>query len=408
MSDGLNKIYDAVVIGAGPAGSSFAYHASRAGLSVLLVEKQREVAHTVLCAEGVSSEFLKLVEGKGLERDFVASYIYGGVLTYNGEKIVEVSLSEPAGVILERKIFDRYLVELAVLAGSDIAVNTKFTGAERKENGIEVHLLSKGEEIRVFTPLLVGADGPASSVGKSLGLFTSYNRKDDFFAKQVYAYCESVKDGYLYFGIGGDIAPKGYAWIFQKGGGFANVGVGIPGQRQGLDGYLNNFLEKHCKSFKILGITHGVVPTGFHKRKIFDDNVLILGDAARLADPLTGGGIANAYISGMVAARVAEVARRKKDYTKRVLKAYRRELNRLILHDYMITLYMKLFYHALSEEELERFMHSLKHAIGDMEITPPVNPGNMLLKILKKDPAFLLRFGRKGIYAAKESLREFI
>ncbi len=404
----FNKKYDAIVIGAGPAGSAFAYYASRAGLSVLLVEKQREVAHTVLCAEGVSSELLKLLGNESFTRNFIATYVYGGILTHNGKRIVEVSLSEPGGAILERKIFDRYLAERAVLAGSDIAVNTKFVGAERKGDEVEVQLITGERKVQLLTPLLVGADGPASKVAKTLGIFDPYDKNDDFFAYQVYAYCDGIKDNYLYFGIGEHIAPLGYAWIFPKGGGFANVGVGIPGKRENLDKYLNNFLEKHCESFKILGITHGVVPTGFHKRRIFDDNVLILGDAARLADPLTGGGIANAYISGMTAAKAAEKAKKEKDFSKRVLKTYYRELRKWILHDYMVTLFAKLFYHSLSSEELEEFMNSIRDAIGKMEITPPINPLSMLMKIVKKDPMFLLRFGRKGIYAAKESLREFI
>ncbi len=408
MNSGLNKVYDAVVIGAGPAGSSFAYHASRAGLSVLLVEKQREVAHTILCAEGVSSEFLKLLGEERFTRNFVASYVYGGILTHNGKKIAEVSFSEPVGAVLERKIFDRYLVERAVVAGSDIKVNTRFIGAERKEEGIEVHLLSGGREIRLTTHLIVGADGPASGVAKSLGLFSPYNRNYDFFTTQIYAYCEDIRDNYLYFGVGEKVAPLGYGWIFPKGGGFANIGVGIPGKRENLEEYLNTFLQKHCRTIKILGITHGVVPTGFHKRKIFGDNVLILGDAARLADPLTGGGIANAYISGMVAAKAAEKAKKEGDFSEKVLKAYWKELKKWIFPDYMVTLYAKNFYHSLSPEELEELLYSIKDIVGKVKVTPPVSPLGALLKIIKKDPALLFRFGSKGFYAAKESLREFI
>lgn len=404
----LKEKYDAVVIGAGPAGSAFAFYAARAGLSVLLVEKQREVAHTVVCAEGVSLDFLRLIENKGHNRNYVATYIYGGILTYNGEKILDVSLKEPGGAVLERKIFDRYLVERAVLEGSDIAVNTKFITAERRGDVIEVILASQGRRIRITTPLIVGADGPASAVAKSLGLFTPYDKKDDFFTFQVYAFCEGNKENYIYFGIGDEVAPYGYAWMFPKGGGFLNVGIGIPGIGNNLERYLNKFLKKHCKTFKILGITHGAVPTVFHKRKIFDNNVLIVGDAARLADPLTGGGIANAYISGMVAAKVAKKAKEEGDFTKKVLKIYFRDLKKWIMSDYMVTMYAKIFYHSLSSEELKDFMFSLKETISKMEITPPFNPWRMLIKIIKRNPMFLLRFGKKGLYAAKESLREFI
>ncbi len=403
------KWYDAVVIGAGPAGSSFAYYAAKQGLKVLIVEKQREVAHTILCAEGVSSEFLKLVEkGSKFTRSYVAAYIYGGVLTYNGKPYVEARLTEPGGAILERKIFDRYLAERAISAGADMLVNTRFINAERSGDSIEVLVRSGLEEKRILTPLLVGADGPASSVSKSMGLYKGYQKDYDFFTYQVYAYCKGIKDNYLYFGIGDEVAPYGYAWIFPKGGGFANVGVGIPGRRDGLDMYLNNFLEKHCKDFKILGVTHGVVPTGFHNQELYGDNVLILGDAARLADPLTGGGIANAYISGMVAADVAKKAKEQKDFGKGVLKYYRRNLRKWILRDYMVTLFAKIFYVSLSKEELSNFMESIGGSLGTMEITPPINPVAMLTKVLKKDPLFLFKFGRKGIYAAKETLREFI
>ena len=404
----LKNKYDAIVIGAGPAGSSFAFHASRSGLRVLLVEKQREIGHTILCAEGVSSEFLKLIKDKGHSRNFVARYVYGGILTYNGEKILDVSVNEPLGAVLERKIFDRYLAELAIKAGSDILINTKFIKAEREKGLVKVYLRSHGEDIVLSAPLLIGADGPASSVSKSLGLFTPYDKEDDYFTVQVYAYCDEIKDNYLYFGIGDAIAPNGYAWIFPKGGGFANVGVGIPGTRDGLDTYLKNFLKKHCSTYKILGETYGVVPTKFHKRPIYGNNVLILGDAARLADPLTGGGIANAYISGIAASEVASFAKKMGDYSRKALRLYEKKLKKWIFSDYMITLCAKIFYNALEKKELESFMYSLKDAIGHIEITPPLKPMSMLFRILRKDPAFLFKFGKKGLYAAKECLREFI
>ncbi len=405
----IKKNYDAVVIGAGPAGSSFAYYAVGKGLSVLMVEKQREVAHTILCAEGVSSEFLSLVrKGDGHQRDYIATYIYGGILTYDGKPYVETRLTEPGGAILERKIFDRYLAERAVRKGADILVNTRFVSAERKGNDIEVHLKRGNNDEIVLTSLLVDASGPTSVVAKALGLFEEYDKDTDFYTYQVYGYCDGIKDNYLYFSIGENIAPKGYAWIFPKGGGFANIGVGIPGKRDGLDVYLNNFLEKHCKTFKILGVIHGVVPTGFHKRRLYDDNVLILGDAARLADPLTGGGIANAYISGLVAAEVASQAKKEGKFDVSVLKGYERRLKKWIMHDYMVTLFAKMFYVSLSREELQSFMESIGESLGHMEINPPINPVSMLLKVLKKDPLFLFRFGRKGIYAAKETLRQFI
>ncbi len=401
--------YDAIVVGAGPAGSSFAYYAAKKGLKVLIVEKQREVAHTILCAEGVSSEFLRLVNRDSeFTRNYVATYIYGGILTYNGKPYVEARLSEPGGAILERKIFDRYLAERALRKGADILVNTKFVSAERNGNVIKVLLKHGGEDKVFLTPLVVDASGPTASVAKSLGLYEDYDKDTTFYTYQVYAYCDGIKENYLYFGIGEEVAPKGYAWIFPKGQGFANIGVGIPGKGDNLDRYLDNFLEKHCKSIKILGVTHGVVPTGFHRRKLYGDNILILGDAARLADPLTGGGIANAYISGMVAAEAAFLAKEENDFSSFRLKLYDRALKKWLMHDYMITLFAKLFYVSLSREELEHFVESIGESLGIMEITPPINPVAMLMKVLKRDPLFLFKFGRKGIYAAKETLRQFI
>ena len=401
--------YDAIVIGAGPAGSSFAYYAVRKGLSVLLVEKQREVAHTILCAEGVSMEFLNLVEKElAHKRNYVAAYIHGGVLTYEGKPYVEVKLKKPGGAILERKIFDRYLVERAVKEGADILVNTKFINANRKGKKVEV-TLKNGNQERVFnTSLIIDASGPAAVIAKSLGIFKDYDKNTDFYTYQIYGYCDGIRDDYLYFGIGESVAPHGYAWIFPKGGGFANIGVGIPGKRDGLHTYLNNFLEKHCKGVKILGVTHGVVPTVFHKRKLYADNVLILGDAARLADPLTGGGIANAYISGLVGAEVAAFAIKKRDFGENLLKVYEKKLKEWIMHDYIITLFAREFYTSLSSEELRSFVESVKEALGTMEIHPPLNPVSMLIKVLKKDPLFLFRFGAKGIYAAGETLRQII
>jgi digeranylgeranylglycerophospholipid reductase len=136
-----------------------------------------------------------------------------------------------------------------------------------------------------------------------------------------------VEPNYCEFVLG-SAAPGGYLWIFPKGNGRANVGIGVQGTKckRGADAkyYLDKFVNEdpRLKDGQILEIVAGGVSTCPGLDDTVLDNFLAVGDAARLIDPITGGGIAYACQSGMYAGQVLVDCAKEGDFSKAALQVY--------------------------------------------------------------------------------------
>ncbi|MCK4781610.1 NAD(P)/FAD-dependent oxidoreductase [Candidatus Parcubacteria bacterium] len=316
----MKEKYDIVVVGAGPAGSMTAKTAAKNGLEVLLMEKKMVIGHPVQCAEAV---------GKGLEKflniksKWVAQKIKGSYMYFpDGTRIV-MPQGNKTGYVLERKIFDRDLAMQAARAGAKVRIGTK---AEDLliENGFVkgVKGISFGKKFEVFADIVIGTDGVGSKVGRWAGIDTSTEIMPC--AQFLLAGIE-IDSGYSEFYLGEKIAPGGYAWVFPKGEGVANVGLGFPRERaeQGLtvSDYLKRFIRKKFPEGQIIEKIPGAVPVAPIK-KIVENGYMTAGDAAGQVDSLTGAGIRNAVEAGIMAAEVAAKAISKGDVSIKMLMEY--------------------------------------------------------------------------------------
>jgi len=322
--------YDVVVVGAGPGGSIAARTVAEHGLSVLLLEKRQEIGTPVRCAEGPGTEVLcRYID---VEPAWIAQEINGGrIFSPNGTPVV---IEYPgAGVVLERKIFDRRLAETAAEAGAEILVKARVTGVIKSEkdgkvNG--VHYRYGGKHYTVGAKVVIAADGVESQVGRWAGIdTTSELRHVDVCAQYLMANIDLDEPGFCDFYVGHKIAPRGYAWVFPKGARIANVGVGIGGDASGVDGkfaldYLNEFVGRKFPQGSILSQIAGCVSTSDSLHDIVADGIMLVGDAAHHNDPISGGGIVNAMIGGHLAAEVAVEAILHDDVSSAFLKEYER------------------------------------------------------------------------------------
>ncbi|MCX7021570.1 MAG: NAD(P)/FAD-dependent oxidoreductase [bacterium] len=249
--------YDVIVVGAGPAGSSTAYHAARGGLRVLLLEKRQQVGFPVRCAEAVGSggfvEELgddEILFPDGPEGDLAppyrAAHLHGGITVSPGGNRAHVK-KEGAGWVLERKLFDLHLAERAAGVGAELRVKTQALSAERSGTLWRIEVRRPGGMETVEAPVLVGADGIEGLVGRWTGLSRHLPPADVHAGAQVLAagLPAWVEDDTVYFFLGSRVAPGGYAWLFPKGRGTANVGLGIMGSGQSgtAQAYLRDFLS---------------------------------------------------------------------------------------------------------------------------------------------------------------------
>jgi digeranylgeranylglycerophospholipid reductase len=364
----MKDSYDVLVIGAGPAGSTAARTAAEKGLDVLLIEKRQEIGDPVRCAEGVSKEYLKKhveIDKRWICADLTGSRIYAP----DGTKIEmseEIAGGE-VGYVLERKVFDRALAELAAKAGAEVRVKTRATGLIIEEDFVKgARLMHLGKEYDVRAKIVIGADGVESKVGRWAGIDTSLKPIDIETCVQYLIAGADINQEYCEFYIGNEIAPGGYVWIFPKGEGKANVGIGVLGSKLGkfkprpID-YLNNFLEKRFPDAKIVEMFFGGVPVSGSIERTSTNGLMLIGDAARQSDPITGGGILNAMDAGKIAGEAAYAAISAGDVSLEKLdEVYEKPWRETIGHAIDLSLIVKNCFINISDENLNSLAHSLE------------------------------------------------
>lgn len=380
-------MYDVVVVGAGPAGSMAAKTCAERGCEVLLIEKRQEIGTPVRCAEGISKKALqRFVE---IDKRWIAAEVIGAkIYAPDGTEITmaEEMAGNEVGYVLERKIFDRHLARLAAKAGAEVIVKTAFISFERIGNRLKLKLKRIGEDLEVETKILIGADGVESRVGRMAGIIRTLKKSEIESCSQYLMSGLEIDENYTYFYLGNELAPGGYAWIFPKGEGCANVGIGVLPSiaKKNAKFYLDRFIEKVGIRGRIVELVSGAVPVYGEVETAVADNIMLAGDAAYHSDPITGGGIANALSAGYYAGVVASEAIEKNDFSANYLRRY----DELWKADFGWKLRrnkkLQEFFLKLSDEALNDLAKSIAgKKIKDMSIEAIVS------ELLKKNPSLL-------------------
>jgi len=326
--------YDVVVVGAGPAGSSAARYAALGGCNTLMIEKRQEIGSPVRCGEGIARHFLDDC-GIPFENKWVAQEVKGAKIISpagNVLKIDEKHAGNEVGIVLERDAFDKACAKLAAKAGSEIWVKATAVGL-LKDNGrvTGVRVKRLEEEFNIEADCVVAADGYESQVGRWAG-FKTLLKAGDITGTLQYR-LTNISEGhdfpdYCEFWLG-TCAPAGYIWVFPKDECTANVGLGISLDRlknkMDLKMYLDAFCKKdpRMKHAQFLDMVTGGVSTCPPVKETVRDGIAMVGDAARHIDPITGGGIGNGCLAGMILGKVlGDIKERGGSYSKQDLQPY--------------------------------------------------------------------------------------
>ncbi|MGE5802436.1 MAG: NAD(P)/FAD-dependent oxidoreductase [Gemmatimonadota bacterium] len=317
---------DVLVVGAGPAGAVAAWQAKLAApeLDVVLLERDRAVGSPVRCAEGVGDAGLREFANPD-GADWAARRITRVI--FQAPDDTEVLVAERGvGWVLDRTRFDAYLAAEASRAGADVRVGAEATAMTR--NGGDrwhVRVTERGQEEIYRARIVIGADGVETMVGRWAGLDTRVPSRDmESCAQYVLQGIEFDPDA-IYLQFSDAIAPGGYAWIFPKAVGVANVGLGMVALKS--DGrnarqYLDAWIARRFPNGARTGYTVGGVIVHTTIKKAYADGVMVAGDAAHMINPLSGGGIINAMKAGRLAACTAAAAIREGDTSERRLSRY--------------------------------------------------------------------------------------
>jgi digeranylgeranylglycerophospholipid reductase len=299
----MDETYDIIIVGAGPAGSSAALAAAQRGVKVLLLEQRQRIGVPVQCAEFVPRWISRAVH---FSSTCVVQTIETMITHLPDQSTYE--LKSP-GYMLDRSIFDKELAASAVQQGAHLSVQSRVTGLTPEEVVIE-----RGEGKKVIrSKVVIGADGVRSSVAQWVG----GRRRKEIVALQYEVVIPRQMDTVEIF-FSREV-EGGYAWFFPKGK-TANIGIGtLPKKANVLVTLLAGFLDsladfKGFTGIHIVGKTGGAIPCDTPGQTVFG-NVLLAGDAAGHAHPITGAGILNAVIGGEMAGRISAEAVLNKNLT---------------------------------------------------------------------------------------------
>ena len=291
------NIYDAIIIGSGPAGSSAAYVLSKKGKKVLVLEKEKLPRYKT-CGGGLTYKALKLIPfdlTEIIEKNCYSSEIND----YEGNVSFKTQRENPMVLMTMRSSLDYKLISEAKTIGAQLKENTDVKDLNLLDDRIEVIIKNSNEKF--CAKFIIAADGALSPVAKKI--FKEFQKKPiPALECEVYVDDKILRNfnNAARFDFG--VVPNGYGWVFPKRD---HLSIGVLSMKV-KDVNLNN---SYLKYLELLGINkiikserHGFVIPLNTRKNFAKDRILLTGDAAGFADPVTGEGISFAIQSGQLAA----------------------------------------------------------------------------------------------------------
>ena len=333
--------FDVAIIGAGPSGSSAAIALARRGYAVALVDKER-FPREKLCGDFVNPTNWPILDTLGVEQEILSRerqrITAFRITTFAGAE-AEVPLPCKSGQAvfglgLRRAIFDHILLRKAEEENATVLPGSTIRELKRDSQGwlFQVDRLDGLEELRA--KVLIGADGRNSWVAHRLGLSGAAATQGRSVGFQLRIRVPSGVDGRVEI----HLFPGGYAGLIGLGGDAVNLCLAVdkrvlPHHRP-VEFLLESCLPQNPHLKEILrrsareGEVRSTYPVYFPPRRSFDKGVLLVGDAARVNEPVTGEGIYFALKSGQLAAETVDRALCRGDVSAAQLGAYEQECRR--------------------------------------------------------------------------------
>lgn len=386
-----------VVVGGGPAGSSFAYELAKRGFSVSVFEEHPQVGVPSHCAGHLSIRSLKslglypLPDGI-VENEFSGANFYSP----NGTKFA-VRLVNPVTCAVNRALFDKYLAEKAQTAGARYFFGSRVSSLLIKNGFVEGITVTQDHKVETQVPakLVVDTEGISSRLTRQAGLPTPKREGLVYAVEAEVENVQNTEEHAVEVYVGNKYASGFYAWLIPRLDGTAKVGLatrsGNPKE------FLHRFMHKHPVAVTQLGnakvsqMAFHAITLGGPVSKAYGNGFLAVGDCASQVKSTTGGGVVFSVTCAKFAAEVAIQALREGDVSAEFLRLYQKRVDGALGFDVRVMLKIREFLNNLSDEQMDKALRfaartGLGGALRDVDEID--FQGRTLFTILKKPSAY--------------------
>ncbi len=388
---------EVVVVGGGPSGSFSALTAARLGAKVVVFEEHDEIGVPQHCAGLLSIGGLKQLDLR-LPTEIIENKIKGAIFYSPLGKELVVGRDTPVSYVINRKLFDKHISELALRSGVQYSLRTRVKSFILDSNFVSGVLAGKEHiEETIASRIVIDAEGCSSVLLKRAGFKTldkrmivnaiqvEVNRVDEIDLDTVEVY------------LGRKYAPGFFAWIIPRRD--ASAKVGLATSKGDPRDYLYRFMKHHPIASKKLRRAKNAdiflhpIPLGGMIQKSYSNGLLVVGDAASQVKPTTGGGVIFGLLCSKIAGEVASEALKKNDFSAALLSRYESRCKDLIGSNMTTMRRIRRILNQLSDEQIEKVIglctklkvSKLLEEFGDMDFQ-----GTSLMHIIRHPTALMV------------------
>ncbi|MDR0523856.1 MAG: NAD(P)/FAD-dependent oxidoreductase [Candidatus Methanoplasma sp.] len=371
---------DAVVVGAGPAGTRAAALLARDGRDALVIEARERPGRPVQCAGLISPE---TAEMSGVRPDALGE-VTGADVHFPGGGCYRIRRDRVMAIAVDRAELDSDMADAAAAAGAEICCGERYLGHSVSGGAAAVRSQSREISARI----VVGADGQGSAVAASLG---DNGPREYLRGIQVDVRQKPRESGVMSMWLGSEVAPGFFGWEIPIGD-MVRVGLCVaPGSPPPCE-YLGPLLRRAGLDGREIAAKYsGKIPLG-GRRATYGDGVLLIGDAAGQVKPVSGGGLFPAFKAAPILADVAGSALDSGRLSASGLSEYERRWKRELGGEMRAGYAIRRAFKRMSDAGLDGMLPVLeargaRRAMAEIEID---RPSRAMLAVLR-DPVALAR-----------------